>query len=133
MAIVTGNLRSHFPFRSGRMNEFLLCFDFETNSTSAPDGLSPAIDGITLGRTGVGDLTVTFAEDKKPYAVHACIPSIVEEQAGYHVKYTGYTLSTGVLTMTVYDEDDTSGIQAPADTTDFTIQVVLVATRSDKS
>jgi hypothetical protein len=133
MAIITANLVNHKPIRSARLGEYLIAFTFETNNTSAPDGLSPAIDGITLARSGVGDYTITFDEDKKPYAVHFCMADFVEDAPGWHVKYTGYTQSTGVLTLTATDEDNTSGIEAAADSTDQTIQVLILATRSDKS
>lgn len=131
MAVVTMNLVNHKPVRSARLAEYLVCFEFDTNGASAPDGKSPAHDAITLGRTGVGDLTVTFAETDKPLAVHFGDAQIEGDEKDMFAKVTGYTPSTGVLTLTTYT--NAAGTISPADTTDKKIKVFLVCTRSDKS
>ena len=120
------------PLKSARSEQAILCFQFETNGTSAPDGLSPAYgtDVMTLDETATGTYTITFAEKCKPVAVHYCKPDFVEDMPGWDVKYISYVASTGVLTIKAYDEDDTSGVAAAATSTDKTIQVFLVYTRS---
>lgn len=133
MAITLAKWLGDYPVRGNRPEMEVIVLAFETNGTSAPDGLDPNVTGVALGRTGVGDLTVTFAEDIKPNKVLACIPSVVEDTPQMEVKYTGYTKSTGVLTLTTYDEDDTSGIQTQADSTNQTISLVIFATRSENA
>lgn len=120
------------PLRSARSEQAILCFTFETNDTSAPDGLSPAYgtDVMTLDQTATGTYTITFNARVKPAAVHYCTADFLEDMPGWSLKCTGYNASTGVLTLLAYDEDDTSGIQAAADSTDKTVQVFMVYTRS---
>lgn len=127
MAVINAKWLGDYPLRTGRPESYILILEFETNSTSAPDGLVPNVTGVTLGRTGVGDLTVTFAEDVKPNQVLFCEPSVVEDDPDLNAKYTGYTKATGVLTLTTYD----GGVAA--DTDDQTVQLLIVATRSDKA
>lgn len=131
MAVVTMNLVNHKPVRSARLAEYFVCLEFDTNNTSAPDGLSPALSGVTLGRTGVGDLTVTFAESDKPLAVHFASVQIEGDEKDMFAKVTGYTPATGVLTLTTYT--NSAGTISPADTTDKKLKLLLVCTRSDKS
>lgn len=123
---------SQKPIRSARSEQAILCFTFETNGTSAPDGLDPAYgtDVMTLDETAVGTYTITFNARCKPAAVHYCDPSFVEDLPGWDVKYISYVASTGVLTIKAFDEDDTSGVAAAATSTDKTIQVFMVYTRS---
>lgn len=121
------------PLKSARSNEAVLCFSFETNNTDAPDGLDPAYgsDVMVLDQTATGTYTITFNERVKPAAVHYCKADFAEDMPGFDIKYVGYVASTGVLTLKAYDEDNTSGVMAAADSTDKTVQVLLVYTRSD--
>lgn len=118
--------------RSARNQEAILCFQFETNNTDAPDGLDPAYgtDVMTLDQTATGVYTITFNARVKPAAVHYCKADFVEDMPGWDIKFVSYVASTGVLTLKAYDEDDTSGVMAAADSTDKTVQVFLVYTRS---
>lgn len=118
--------------KSARTNEAILTFQFETNNTDAPDGLSPAYgtDVMTLDQTATGTYTITFNARVKPADVHYCKADFVEDMPGWDIKFISYVASTGVLTLMAYDEDDTSGVQAAADTTDKTVQVFIVYTRS---
>lgn len=120
------------PLKATRNNQYIFTLQFETNNTDAPDGLSPAYgtDVVTLDQTATGTYTITFAEQVKPAAVHYCAADFVEDLPGWSVKFIGYVASTGVLTLIAYDEDNTSGVQAAADSTDKTIQVFAVCTRS---
>lgn len=124
------NLRNHYPLRSSRMEQYLFTFKFDTNNTSAPDGLDPANSDLVVARADVGDYTITFPADKKPLAMNYGDASILGNEAELDAKVTGYNASTGVLSISVYDEDDTSGISASADSTDKSVQVFCVFTRS---
>lgn len=123
------NLRSWFPAFATTGDLVTSVIRFETNGTSAPDGVVPASAGFAVARADVGDFTITWDEDKKPQDVLACIGYAEEDDAGLEVKWTGYTLATGVGTLTVYDE--TTGTAAAADTTDKTIVLVLFYKRTD--
>lgn len=123
---------NHKPLRSTRGEQYLFTLQFETNSTSAPDGLSPAYgtDVLSIDQTATGKYEITFQESKKPYAVHACFADFVEDLPGWSVKFVSYDQETGVLVLMAYDEDNTSGVAAAADSTDKTIQLLAVCTRS---
>ena len=125
-------LKNTKPLASARHEQALLCFTFETNNTDAPDGLSPAYgtDILAIDQTATGVYTITFTEKNKPAAVHLCLADFVEDMPGWSIKFISYVASTGVLTLKAYDEDDVSGIQAAADSTDKTVQVLIVYTRS---
>lgn len=107
---------------------YIDCFQFETNNTSAPDGGVYATD-LTFARADTGDLTVTFAEGRRPQAVVFAAAEVVEDDADMFVKVTGYTASTGVLTLTTYT--NSSGTISADDTTDKTVRVFLVCTKKE--
>lgn len=126
------NLNNTKPIKSARHEQAILCFTFETNNTDAPDGLDPSIgtDVLAIDQTATGTYTITFTPLYRPAAVHYCAADFVEDLPGWSLKFVSYDASTGVLTLKAYDEDNTSGIQAAADSTDKTVQVFLVYTRS---
>lgn len=126
--MAVGSLTNHYPVFATQGDGYFFTCKFETNNTSAPDGVVPSTDGFAVARTGVGDFTITFDEDKKPYDVWFATAQAEEDDAGLEVKVTGYTRATGVLTLTVYDES--TGTAAAADTTDKTIAVLALCTRS---
>lgn len=105
---------------------------FETNSTSAPDGLVPAYTSsdLVIDQTATGTYTITFAAGKRPGVLLHGTADFMEDLPGWSVKVTGYDPATGVLTLIAYDEDDTSGIAAAADSTDKTIQVRCLFSRN---
>lgn len=107
---------------------YLYVLRFETNDTSAPDGAEPS-GSVTLGRSDVGDLTVTFDESVKPKVVHACWPMIEENSADDFIKPGGYTASSGVYALHLYT--NSSGTIASADTDDQTIVCVMLCNKSD--
>ena len=127
-----GSLLNTSPLRGAGRNDYLFYVKFDTvTGATDPDGVSPAYGGdITVAHADTGDYTITFAADKKPYALRIGEASILGDQAGFHAKVTGYTASTGVLTVSVYDEDNTSGIQAVANSNDVTVQVWCIFTKS---
>jgi hypothetical protein len=133
MAITLAKWTGDFPVKCNRPEAYMLILQFETADTAAPDGLDPSVTGVTLGRTGVGDLTVTFAEDIKPNKVLACFADFVEDDPENHVKYTGYTKATGVLTLTTYSDLIVAGTEAADDLNNQTVQLVIWATRSEMS
>jgi len=120
------------PIKSARSEQAILAFQFETNNTDAPDGLDPAYgtDVMTLDQAATGVYTITFNAKCKPAAVHFCKADFVEDMPGWDIKFISYAASTGVLTLKVYDEDNTSGVMAAADSTDKTVQVFMIYTRS---
>lgn len=124
------NLRSWFPAYATTGDLAIAVVRFETNNTSDPDGVVPANAGYTIARAGVGDFTITWDEDKKPQDILAGLCYAEEDDAELKVHYTGYTLSTGVATVTVYD-DPTAGTQEADDTTDKTIVCVFLYKRTD--
>lgn len=109
---------------------YMFFVEFDTNNTSAPDGVNPT-QGITVARAGVGDFTITFDEEYKPRVVHCGWVCIEADNAELHGKVTGYTDSTGVVTLTIYDDSAVAGTEAPADTTDIRVQVLLLCNSSE--
>ncbi len=122
----------HKPLRATRNDEYIFTLQFETNNTDAPDGLVPAYgtDVLAIDQTATGTYTITFAESKKPYALHYAQASFLEDMPGWSINVVSYVQSTGVLTLKAYDEDNTSGVAAAADSTDKTVQLFCVFTRS---
>lgn len=108
---------------------------FDTNGTSAPDGVMHSDDGAVVARTGAGTFTVTFPSPV-PYALVWADASILGDEANLHAKAVSYVQATGVLTIKVYqqaddgaDTDPDNGLSAAADTTDKTVQVHCVFSR----
>lgn len=102
---------------------------FESASTSTPDGVDPS-GNVTLARTGVGDLTITFDAHVKPKAVLWGGVNIAENNATTDCKVGAYTASTGVLPLYMYTENGTSGISASADTNNLTYQCLFLVDTS---
>lgn len=93
---------------------------FDTNNTSTPDGVTGDI--LSVARDDVGDFTVTL-KHSFPQAV-AADASIIGNEPTLDAKVGSLAnISSGTLTVHVYEEDGTSGISASADTTDKTVQV----------
>lgn len=127
---VKSNIRAPYDLQVNVEHAFLYANSFDTNGTSPPDGLDMA-DGVTVARTGVGDYTVTFPADKRPKKMLYGDASFRGNQAELDAKVVSYTPSTGVLLLAAYDEDDTSGISASADSTDRKIQFWGIFTYHD--
>lgn len=127
------NHEGGYPCRVNLGDAYFWAFSFDSNSTSAPDGLLVDNGEVTVARADTGDYTVTFNSDVKPYALLWGDASIRGDEAELDAKVTGYTQSTGVLTLTVYDEDDTSGISAAADSTDKKVQILCLFSRSENA
>ncbi len=94
---------------------------FVTNGSSAPDGIDPDLPDLVVAREDTGEFSLTFSAGTEPAACWA-FPVVVGDNAGIHAKAS---YADGVITVLVYDEDDVSGIQAVADTTDVAIQVLI--------
>ncbi len=124
------NLLNTKPLRSARSEQYVISFSFDTNNTDPPDGQDPADSDIVIARTDTGEYTATFNSLRKPLAMNFGIAEFLGDLPGWHVKVVSYTASTGVLVMLAYDEDDASGIQAAADSTDQKIQFFGLFTRA---
>ena len=127
------NLRGPYPLTAVTGDCFVYCVQFETNSTSAPDGIVQDNDGVTIDQTATGTYTITFPSNRKPQELLFCKADFLEDMAGWDIKCTGYNASTGVLTLIAYDEDNTSGVMAAADSTDKTVQVFAVFCRKSEN
>jgi hypothetical protein len=121
------NLRGPFPLLSVTGDAFIYCVQFETNDTDPPDGIVQDDDGVAIARADTGDYTITFPSNRKPQAMLYGNAVLIEDLADYSAKVTGYTASTGVLTLSVYYDD---GSPAVADTTDKTVAVFCVFCRN---
>ena len=109
--------RTHFPMR-GRASELVyLSGTFETNSTSAPDGVTGDISSVT--RSGVGDYTVTWKNSYKQLDFQAAF--IEEDDPDLHAKATGGAITSGTTTVTVYSGAETAADAEAAYTTGVTV------------
>ena len=118
------------PLRSNVPGLYTIIVEAEIATTTITSTVPTNAKQITLAHAGTdGDYTLTFAEDLKPRRVIAAVIAIEEDQAEASAKWTGYTASTGVGTLTFYDEDDTSGIAAATDFTG-TCQVILYCSKA---
>lgn len=117
------------PMKGNRVNPYLIEISFESNNTSAPDGVSPDYGSdLAVARTGTGTFTITFAGTKKPYRAKVlCFTE--DDDANLFVKGS-YVHSTGVVTLKTYV--NSGGTIAAADTTDKTICVWLLCTDSSE-
>lgn len=133
------SLRDHNPARTVFAKTYSWAIKFDTNGTSAPDGVAPDWGSdVTVARSDTGDYTITFAGDAKPLSMIYGDACILGDEARLDAKVVSYTASTGVLAVTVYQEQDDgadtdpdNGISIAADTTDKTVQVHCIFTRSD--
>ena len=121
------NLRGSYDLQSVTSDAFVYCVQFETNNASNPDGIVQASDGVTIARADTGDFTVTFPAGKRPQALLFGAGTYIEDEANLFVKVTGYTASTGVLTVTSYT--NAAGTIAAADTNDKTLALFCVFCR----
>jgi hypothetical protein len=121
------NLRGSFPLNFITGDCFGYWVQFETNDTSDPDGIVQDDDGSTIARADTGDFTITFPSNAKPAALLVGLASYVEDDADVFAKVTGYTASTGVLTVTSYT--NSAGTIAAADTNNKTLNVFCIFSR----
>jgi hypothetical protein len=121
------NLRGPYDLQSVTSDAFVYCVQFETNNASTPDGVVQDDDGVTIARADTGDFTVTFPSGNRPQALLFGAGTYIEDEANLFVKVTGYTASTGVLTVTSYT--NAAGTIAAADTTDKTLALFCVFCR----
>lgn len=99
------DLKAHNPLRvTANGDWYVLPIKFDTNNTSAPDGVDPGT-GITVARADVGDYTITFNEAVKPTVVRVLGAEVIGDEAELDCKVTGYTASTGVLTISAYQSE----------------------------
>jgi hypothetical protein len=129
------NLNGPYPVRSISGDQYVVAFSFDTNQTSDPDGVSPAVENInpaiTIAYSAAGTFTVTFAEQARPQSVDYADASIRGDFPELDAKVVSYVAATGVMTIKVYDEDDTSGISDDAASTlnNVTVQVLAFCSR----
>lgn len=117
------------PVKGNRVNPYFIELSFETNSTSAPDGVSPNYGSdLAVARTGVGTFTVTFAGRKKPFRCKV-LAFHEDDDADLFVRGS-YVQSTGVLTLKTYV--NSAGTIAAADTNNKTIALLLYCTDSSE-
>lgn len=104
------NTSGPYPLKSAGRNEFFMGGRFDTNTTSAPDGVAPVRAGVTVAYSATGTYTVTISP--APAACIAADAAVWGAKAGISMRVISY--SAGVITLTMYDEDNTSGIEATA-------------------
>ncbi len=121
------NLRGSFPLNFVTGECFGYWVQFETNNASTPDGVVQSSDGVTIARADTGDFTITFPTNARPAALLVGLANYIEDDANLFCKVTGYTASTGVLTVTSYT--NAAGTIAAADTTDKTLNVFCIFSR----
>lgn len=109
---------------------YLVVMSFESNGTSAPDGVDPSA-GFTVARTDVGDTTLTFDEAVKPRNVLFASCEVAENDANDFAKCGDYVPSTGVLPIYLYT--NSTGNIASTDSTNQTYKVFLVCNDSKLS
>lgn len=132
--MAVGSLTNLYPLFATQGDLYIFTCKFDTNTTSAPDGVEPSTDGFTVAYNGAGgSFTVTFDEDKKPQDVLFATADILGDEAALRARVVSYTLSTGVLLLQLFTEDGTSGVHADSATSlnDKTVQVFALCTRSD--
>jgi hypothetical protein len=110
----TYNSGGPFPLRSMGRTEYFAGGRFDTNTTSTPDGVTPVRTGVAVARASQSSYTVTFAP--APAALTAAGAQVFGDKPGLSMRIISY--SAGVLTMNMYDEDDTSGVEALANDVD---------------
>lgn len=129
------NLSGPYPLRSISGDQYAVAFRFTTNTTSDPDGVTPAVEdanpAITIAYSASGTFTATFANPGRPQNVDFMSAQVLGDKPGLHAKCVSYTASTGVLLIHLYDEDNTSGIEAKdaADLDDIEIAVLMLCSR----
>lgn len=109
---------------------YLMVVQFESNNTSAPDGLDPS-DGFTTSYSDVGDVNIIFDEDVKPREVLFADCQIAENDGDIFVKCGDYVASTGTLPLYLYT--NSGGTISSADTTDKTYKLLMVCSDSKLS
>lgn len=120
---------SMFPATVSVRNGQLAVFYFDTNSTSAPDGLVDpgglAATSSPLARAAAGDLSLTL---KHRYTRIYAVAQIYDSTNG--VSGGVYTVTQGSAAANVIkiktETEDAGGVKAKADTTDKRIVVIAV-------
>lgn len=117
------------PYRAQGSDDYLVDFQFDTNSTSNPTAASIKPNygtDLAIARTGVGVFTATFAAAKKPARVRGWAAVLGDEPNNFP-KVTGYDASTGVVTIKVFV--NAAGTISATETTGKTIQVFLTCSK----
>ena len=109
---------------------YLMVMSFESNSTSAPDGVAPSA-GFTVARADIGDITITFDEAVKPKNVLWASCEVAENDANDFAKCGDYVPSTGVLPVYLYT--NSNGTISSTDSDDQTYKVLMVCNDSKLS
>lgn len=112
---------------SNKPDAYWLEFRMETNGSSDPDGLDPDYNEVSITRTGTGAYKLVFDEDAKPYAA-SVLTFHEEDDADLNVVNTGYTRSSGEVVFKTYT--NSTGTWSAADTTDKTLVIWMLCTRS---
>ena len=115
------------PLRSNVPGLYTVIIEAEIAGTSITSTVPTNAGQITLAHAGTaGDYTLTFAEDLKPRRVVAGIVCIEEDLPLESAKWTGYTASTGVGTLTFYD-----GATEVAANFTGTCQIILYCSKTE--
>lgn len=126
MGLVNNN-----PLRCQGVDDYVVDGQFDTNNTGVPDGLAPNHGSdLAIARTGVGVFTLTFAGAKKPLRARL-LAQVLGDEPNLRAVPVSYVPSTGVATIKVYS--NSAGTWTAADTTDKTIQYVLLCSRANGS
>ena len=119
------------PLRSNVPGLYTVIIEAEIAGTSITSTVPTNAKQITLAHAGTaGDYTLTFAEDLKPRRVIAGIIAVEEDLAETSGKWTGYTASTGVGTITMYGDTVAAGTEAPENFTG-TCQIILYCSKTE--
>ncbi len=86
-------------FRSALLGQHLFTLTFDTNGTSAPDGVNPSSADAAVARSGVGTYTVTFPAAMTAQRLDYAAAGIIGNEPSLKAKVVSYT--AGVLTLQV--------------------------------
>ena len=126
-----GELVNHYPPRCTRMETAIMTLKLDTAGASAPDGIEPTYEGLTITHTGgTNDIILTFGARYKPFDVQYVAAQVTNEPT-LKVDFTSYVQSTGVLTLTITHQDGTTAVGPNLDNKE--VRLVAYITRSDRS
>lgn len=116
------------------------CYDFiakfDTNDTSAPDGIMHDDDGVVYAYVATGRISITFPAVDKPQEVLHVDATVWGANPRLKCYPVSYTQATGVLLLEVSQEQDDgadtdpdNGISVAAATNNVTISVRALCSR----
>lgn len=125
------NPRGGYPNTCSVPGTYWYFFQFDTNAASAADGISPS-GTITSGAPASGVHPFTFDAHTKPRVVLASFINMLGASGMFDAKVTAYAPSTGILSISVYEETgDTRAIDSAHTSDNHTFQVALLCSDSD--